>query len=146
MKELMAKITPGMKWGALRTQAGFTMIELLVVATIIIVLSTIGLVSYRNAGINARDAKRQADLQMVRQALVLYRTENGSYPVTEPGSVSGNLATIDGLADFLGTEIVQDPKDPEPPHIYNYSSDGRTFILTAFLEKDPLAPFQLVNP
>lgn len=140
MKELMAKITPGMKWGALRTQAGFTMIELLVVTTIIILLSTIGLVSYRSAGLNARDAKRQADLQMVRQALVLYRTETGVYP---EGSIDGNLA-IEEIRDYLGTETVEDPKNDET-YYYTYTSDGSTFTLSTTLEKDD-SPYQLVNP
>lgn len=141
MKELMAKITPGMKWGALRTQAGFTMIELLVVATIIILLSTIGLVSYRSAGINARDAKRQADLQMVRQALVLYRTESGVYPSS---GVSGDLASIPDIADYLGTTSVVDPKNVES-HIYTYTPSGNGFSLTAVLEKDG-STYEVVNP
>lgn len=62
-------------------KSGFTMIELLVVATIIIVLSAVGLVSYRKAGESSRNAKRKADLEIVRQALVLYKADNGYYPV-----------------------------------------------------------------
>ncbi|NCS87105.1 MAG: prepilin-type N-terminal cleavage/methylation domain-containing protein, partial [Candidatus Pacebacteria bacterium] len=59
---------------------GFTLIELLVVATIITILSAIGLVSFVNAGKGARDAKRKADLETVRQALVLRRSDLGNYP------------------------------------------------------------------
>ncbi|PJC43527.1 MAG: hypothetical protein CO039_03740, partial [Candidatus Pacebacteria bacterium CG_4_9_14_0_2_um_filter_34_50] len=59
---------------------GFTLIELLVVATIITILSAIGLVSFVNAGQGARDAKRKADLETVRQALVLRRSDLGNYP------------------------------------------------------------------
>ncbi|MCL4208570.1 hypothetical protein KJZ63_02975, partial [Patescibacteria group bacterium] len=54
---------------------GFTMIELLVVTTIIIILTSIGLVSYTSANRSARNGKRKADMEMVRQALVLYRTD-----------------------------------------------------------------------
>ena len=60
---------------------GFTLIELLVVATIIVVLSAIGLVSFTNAGKSARNSKRKSDLETVRQALVLYKSDTGAYPV-----------------------------------------------------------------
>jgi type II secretory pathway pseudopilin PulG len=63
-----------------KRKVGFTMIELLVVATIIIVLSAVGLVSYRKAGESSRNAKRKADLEIVRQSLVLFRADNGYYP------------------------------------------------------------------
>lgn len=59
---------------------GFTLIELLVVATIIIVLTTIGLVSYRTVSRNSRNAKRKADIETVRQAAIMYRSETGDYP------------------------------------------------------------------
>src|SRR3972149_1590727 len=48
-------------------QLGFTLIEILVVATIIIVLSTIGMASYQQAGVRARNGKRRADMETVRQ-------------------------------------------------------------------------------
>ncbi len=61
-------------------QSGFTLIELLVVATIIIVLTTIGIVSFRTASQKSKVAKCKGDLQTVRQALVMYRSEHGTYP------------------------------------------------------------------
>jgi prepilin-type N-terminal cleavage/methylation domain-containing protein len=60
---------------------GFTLIEILVVATIIIVVAAIGLVSYSGAQASARDAKRAQDLENVRTTLLLFRTENGYYPI-----------------------------------------------------------------
>jgi general secretion pathway protein G len=59
---------------------GFTLIELLVAATIIILLTTIGVVSYHRASINSRNAKRKADLETVRQAMIMYRSDQGTYP------------------------------------------------------------------
>lgn len=64
---------------------GFTLIEILVVSTIIIVVGAIGLVSYSGAQVSARDAQRKQDLENVRTTLLLYRSDKGYYPVAGLG-------------------------------------------------------------
>lgn len=100
---------------------GFTMIELLVVVTIMIVLTTIGLVSYRGATQNARNGKRATDIESVRSALVLYRADTGSYPATSDFS-----AMLSAIASYYSAATLNDPIN-EAPHVYTYSSDGVTF-------------------
>jgi prepilin-type N-terminal cleavage/methylation domain-containing protein len=99
---------------------GFTMIELLVVTTIIIVLTTIGLVSYQQVGQNSRNSRRKSDLEMVRQALVLYRTNRTTAPLYPIGT--GNQSSFESmltdLGTYLNTATVTDPKN-ESPHIYH---------------------------
>lgn len=59
---------------------GFTLIETLVVITIIgiiLALSTFGLQGARKA---TRDAQRKSDLEAIRSALELYKSDNGQYP------------------------------------------------------------------
>src|SRR3989344_1793427 len=90
---------------------GFTLIELLVVTTIIIVLSTIGLVSYRQAGMSARNAKRKADLETVRQALVLYRTEVGTYPVVAGSSPANFTSMLTTINSYISSDTMADPVD-----------------------------------
>lgn len=118
---------------------GFTMIELLVVTTIIIVISTIGLISFRQTGQNARNGKRKADLENIRSALVLYRSDNGSYPDTD--SFSTMLTTI---TDYTSSVSVADPTN-DATYLYEYSSDGATFTITAYLEPDAEV-YTLTNP
>lgn len=118
---------------------GFTMIELLVVTTIIIVLTAIGLVSFTSANRNARNGKRRADLETVRQALVLYRTDNGSYPATT--SFNTMMTTI---SDYTSSTTVTDPKN-EDTYVYAYTSDGVNFTLSAYLEPDATL-YSLDNP
>jgi general secretion pathway protein G len=118
---------------------GFTMIELLVVTTIIIVISTIGLISFRQTGQNARNGKRKADLENVRSALVLYRSDNGSYPAT---SDFGTMVTT--ISDYTSAVSVTDPTN-DATYVYEYTSAGPTFTLTAYLEPDAES-YTLTNP
>jgi general secretion pathway protein G len=117
---------------------GFSMIELLVVTTIIIVLTTIGLVTYQSTGVNARNGKRKADMETVRQALVLYRVEQGTYPDTTSFS-----SMVSDVSDYLSAIDISDPVGD--PYVYSYDSDGSTFTLTAELEPDEEA-YTLTNP
>ena len=128
-----------MKFKLFNRQRGFTMIELLVVTTIIIVITAIGLVSYTSANRNARNGKRKADLEMVRQALVLYRTDNGSYP---SGTVFNNMMTT--ISDYTSATTVTDPKN-EGVYVYSYTSDGIEFTLSAYLEPDDTL-YSVTNP
>ncbi len=114
----------------LSKKRGFSLIELLVVATIIIILAAIGMVSFTNAGRNARNGKRKTDMETVRQAIVLYRADEGAYP---PG---GNYGAITGVLtgdNYLSQPVPQDPQTPTQD--YRYVPTGTTgFCLCAQLE------------
>ena len=111
-------------------QAGLSLIELLVVSTIIIVLTTIGLMSFSAASKNSRDAKRKADMETVRQGLVLYRADKGMYP---SGTVYGTMAQVLVGGDYMTDPYPTDPKNVSP-NIYSYSSDGSDFCVCANME------------
>ena len=105
------------------------MVELLVVATIIIVISTIGVVSFRNAGVASRDGKRKADLETVRQALVIYRSEGTQYP---GGGYDGMIETLNADG-YISNPVPQDPGS----NSYHYGPRGANntgFCLCAQLE------------
>jgi len=66
------------------SQRAFTLIELLVVIAIIGLLSSVVLASLNTARVKARDATRVADVEQIRNALVLYQNDNnGNYPPTD---------------------------------------------------------------
>jgi prepilin-type N-terminal cleavage/methylation domain-containing protein len=112
---------------------GFSLIELLVVATIIIVLTTIGIITFQNAGRNARDSKRKTDLETVRQALVLYRSDNTSYPTGVAGANYSAMTSTLGAASYLSQPYPQDPKTGTSGFAYTYTNAnaGATFCLCA---------------
>ncbi|MEK7552576.1 MAG: prepilin-type N-terminal cleavage/methylation domain-containing protein [Patescibacteria group bacterium] len=59
---------------------GFTLIELLVVIAILSLLSSIVIAALAPARAKARDSKRVQDLIQLRNALELYKAQNGRYP------------------------------------------------------------------
>lgn len=102
----------------LKKQRGFTMIELLVSATIIILLTAAGLVSFRQASISSRNSKRKADLETMRQALTLYKQDSGYF--ANSGSINfASLVTSLNAAEYLSEAILEDPKNTVP---YTYQA------------------------
>jgi len=124
------------------------MIELLVAATILAVLSAIGLVSFQSANLRARDGKRRADLEQARSALELYRSDIGYYPKSYSLSNASWNAVISliGGAGYLNTATMDDPKNVAP-YVYEYSSNagGTTYQVCATLEASQ-ASYCLANP
>jgi prepilin-type N-terminal cleavage/methylation domain-containing protein len=128
--------------------AGFTMIELLVAATILAVLSAIGLVSFSSANIRARDGKRKADLESARSALELYRSDIGYYPKNMSLSSASwdSVITTISSAGYLSSTSLQDPKNTGS-YVYQFSSNaaGTTYQVCAYLETTD-ASYCLDNP
>jgi general secretion pathway protein G len=94
---------------------GFTLIEILVAATIIAVLSVVGVASYTSINKRSRDAKRKSDLEQVRSALEMFRVDNGFYP-TGTNAVFVKLDVLDpgdGSGPFVSTYMPSIPMDPQ---------------------------------
>ncbi len=66
--------------GPVRTSAGFTLIELMTVLSIIAILATIAIPMYRNSLTRAREAALLEDLYQMRDALDKYYADQGEYP------------------------------------------------------------------
>lgn len=120
----------------LKRNAGFTIIEMLIVVTILAMLAGILIPVLDDAGESAREARRQSDLKNVQAALESFRRTNGLYPdtadawqgdMTDNGGFGYDAAGyIPGLVpDFLPSL----PKDPDGQYPtasegYMYRSDG----------------------
>lgn len=102
---------------------GFTLIELMVVVTIIAFLSVIGIVAFTNAQKQARDGRRRADIESIATALESNRTSTGKYP-----AVTCTSTTI-----FASGKC---PTDPDSAKLYTGipASDSDTFTVCATLE------------
>jgi len=94
---------------------GFTLIELIIVISIIGTLSMIGIGSYANVLKKSRDSKRVADMKDIRLALEQYKIDNGDLPnETIPGgSQSGwEVSTLDNFMEYLKPYIPSAITDP----------------------------------
>lgn len=63
-----------------KKNSGFTLIELMVVISLIAILSTIGWAEFSKGSAVSRDAERRGDLRELQTALELYKNEFGRYP------------------------------------------------------------------
>lgn len=154
-----------MKPQNLLRRSGFTLIEMLVVITIIGVLSSIGLATFTSAQKKARDARRKNDLTTVAKALEVYFNDQGLYPADDNSSyqIQGCFDGEDptekncpwGSAfQHANTTpstvyLIALPADPSTGQTYYYdaAADRKSFQLYARLENtlDPAVPKDLNN-
>lgn len=80
-------------------QRGFTLVELLVVVSIIAILSVIGIAIFTNTQVDARDAKRKGDLDALAQALEASYGKDTTNPQTyklDSANFNNNKIPVDG--------------------------------------------------
>jgi general secretion pathway protein G len=111
-------------------RSGFTIIELLVVMSIIVVLSTVAMVQYRNSVTRSKEAVLREDLFRMRDAIDQYYADKNQYPATLADlASSGYIREVpkDPFTNSAGTwqEVPADP-DPNNPlasiGVYNVKS------------------------
>lgn len=74
---------------------GFTLIELMIVISIIGILATLAVPSYQSSLIKAKEAVLRQDLLTMRELLDHHRADHGKYPATLEGLVTaGYLRAI----------------------------------------------------
>lgn len=116
-----------------KRQAGFTIIEMLIVVTILAMMAGVLVPVLQEGQATARDSRRMADLRSVQSALADFHRDNGEYPDTgdewqtdfEDGY--GAAGYIPGLVPDYMTALPRDPDTAQYPtedaH-YMFRSDG----------------------
>lgn len=116
---------------------GFTLVELLVVISIIGILSSFAIVSLNSARIKARDALRKGDMAQLRTALNLYYDDYYHYPICDE-------------SDWNDTQPDMGSTPQNGSDCYNGNNPQElTFELTSgsrpYMDKTPKDPKNLTN-
>ncbi|MFA6136412.1 MAG: type II secretion system protein [Candidatus Paceibacterota bacterium] len=122
----------------IKSEKGFTLVEMLVVVAIIAILASIFLVGLRGFRGSAYDSKRLADLQRSQSYLEIYYSKNRSYP-TGITQWSGAGGSLQGALAGAGIGVTAIPNDPQfadvPANNYGYKScdSGQGYVISAFI-------------
>ena len=96
-----------------KLQVGFTLVELLVAITILVILTGIGFGTFSRSQKKARDGQRKSDLHQLQQALETYANDHsGKYPCgyndEDPDAdchdLNGRVVVLDESASCLALE------------------------------------------
>lgn len=114
----------------MNNKRGFTLIEMLVVVSLIGILAAIALISFSSVQKQARDTTRKSDLKQYQTSIENYSNKNNGNYLVSASTVLSTGAVCTSLA--IGT-CPPDPKDVAPLQ-YRYISDGVNYVIWGALE------------
>jgi general secretion pathway protein G len=107
-----------------RLQAGFTLIEIMVVVVIIGVLAALIVPGVLDRADDARVTAARADVGNIMQALKLYKLDNNRFPTAEQGIAALNQRpTVGPIPPNWRTYVEKLPHDPWG-NAYQYANPG----------------------
>ncbi len=91
--------------------AGFTLLELLVVVSILAAVAFITTGTFKDVGVNTNESLVYAEMQHVATAIRRFKQDTGYYPKTGPFDLVGSGAGVidlEELADWTDSEVLAD--------------------------------------
>ena len=117
----------------LSNTAGFTLIELIIVATIIVLLAGLVLPQYIRQGEKATAKAAKAQIESLGTALDTFRLDVGRYPTTQEGLQALNQKPL-GVDRWDGPYLKKDvPLDPwGKPYVYKSPGDHGPYDIISY--------------
>lgn len=122
----------------LTLKSGFTLIEMLVVISLIGILAALAMVSFTSVQKQARDTTRKSDLKQYQTATENYASKNnGIYPIHTTIVTIATGSSLCGSSELNLGACILDPKNASP-YQYKYISDtnGTNYVYWGGLEKN----------
>lgn len=120
MKNFMKKIN----WQKQQNQ-GFTLLEILVVISIMGILIALGTAAFSTAQKKGRDARREADIKAIQQGMEQYNAKNGIYPASS--------AELEADTEIFPSGLPEDPRSRDL-YVYTINTEADAFCVCALLE------------
>lgn len=132
---------------------GFTLVELIVVITILAVLATIWFISMTGYATESRDTKRMSDISTINKWLQVYKTRNSLVPEPSETQTAISSGSTNLIVQWYAWESVfakinvSEVKDPLDNKYYTYSTNTNNtkYQLMALLENNPSAQSRMNN-
>jgi len=128
-----------------RKYRAFTLVEIVIVTTIISILSSVAFLSYTKYNIEARDAIRMSHIQDINRVMSLYKQETWTYPsATNAVDITYSWSRVWSQWEFWGKTLAQigkifgDIQDPLYKNKYTYSvtHNGWEYQIGALFENN----------
>ena len=105
-----------------KPQAGFTIVELLIVIVVIAILAAISIVAYNGIQSRARDTQRVSEMHRLKLALETYYVDNGFYPLCNGSGVCSSTGYSQPISMLPVTPpIGNDPLNASTQYGYYYA-------------------------
>ncbi len=118
-------------------QQGFTLIELMVVISILGILSMVAVPKFSNSIALANTAKIQTDLQTIDTAIAMYQAQNGKYPQNIATDLQPYLLDADKLAPPQGKCLVKGSTTLEiTDTVYKLNNQGERAVFQEHVSTD----------
>ncbi|MCK5592372.1 MAG: prepilin-type N-terminal cleavage/methylation domain-containing protein, partial [Candidatus Pacebacteria bacterium] len=111
---------------------GFTLVELLVVISIVAVIVSVTVVFLGQTRASARDGKRQTEMHTLETTLQQYHSDHGNYPKEETGIIVEEQYQDEAGTFYMEMKdeyLTSSPKDP----LY---ASGKTYVDAEGIDRD----------
>jgi len=126
-----------------RGDRGFTLVELLIVISIMMILVTITVTQFQTAKRKAADVARKSDLNGVSKALLMYFADYGKFPAASgPGEIMIGGAALEWGGELIDGDYIymkvlpRENKIGAPPYCYKVDDNTtpKKYALFTMLE------------
>ena len=118
----------------LKNKKGFSLVELLVVITIMAILSVVAYVAVGGQTVKAKNSRRMQDLTAIQSALEIFYADNGKYPEDLDLGATDTGSTKDLVPKYM-PKMALDPV-MNKKYTYQTGSNYTKYQVAATIEND----------